>query len=120
MRLRSATIRLAHSKPELRPHLLPILKEAAKTYAEAQAGVLDYLKSKHWKLSSSDLKVPYATSPDGEVRLWFKKQAVYFSYGNVHNLNGARTVSYDTNEIKKKTPQQWVEDAEARARRSSE
>ena len=29
--LRSAVIRLAHAKPELRPHLLPILKKASST-----------------------------------------------------------------------------------------
>jgi len=117
--LRSATIRLAAANPELREHLLPLLKESAgKTYAEAKTAVMDYLKSKGWKLSDPKLKVPHATSPDGKIRFWFKTQAVYFtSGGSPHNLNGARTVSYDTNEIKKMTPQQYVEDAEAFARR---
>lgn len=47
-----------------------------------------------WTASPS-LKVPYVTSPSGEMRLWFKPQAIYFSTGNRHNLNGAHTTTYE-------------------------
>lgn len=41
--LRSKVIRLAHQNPELRPHLLPLLKEAAKAPAKLKGKKLDSL-----------------------------------------------------------------------------
>jgi hypothetical protein len=84
------------------------------TFQAAKQAVMDYLKSKGWKMSGP-LKVPYATSPDGMVRLWFKSQAVWFSYGNAHNLGGARSVHSD---IRAMTPEEFVVDAEKFARRT--
>jgi len=119
-RLRSSLIRLAHTKPEFRPHILPLLKSAAgKTYEAAQKAVQEYLQSEGWKLKTG-LKVPYATSRDGRIRFWFKKQAVYFTVGDSHDLGNALTLSYDTNAIKTQTPEEWVKAAVARAKKSLE
>lgn len=83
-----------------------------KTFMEARNRLLDYLESKHWKLSSRTLKIPYATSPDGKHRLWFKTQAVYLSSGGGrHDFGDARTVSYDTNDLKNMSPEQYVRHA---------
>jgi len=51
--LRSKLIRLAHAKPELRPHLLPILKTAARPIYEIAREI-----SKDW-----GSKVNYAAKP---------------------------------------------------------
>lgn len=40
--LRTATIRLAHSNPELRPYLLPLLKEASVTYRKEKIDIPTY------------------------------------------------------------------------------
>lgn len=68
-----------------------------KTYAQARKEIFQYLKSLDWDLSLPSLKVPYATSPDGTIRLWFKPQAVYFTQSNrgSHQFSNARTFSYD-------------------------
>lgn len=70
---------------------------AKKTYAQARVAILDYLKSQDWDLSLPSLKVPYATSPDRTIRLWFKPQAVYFteSDSGMHRFSDARTLAYD-------------------------
>lgn len=48
--LRNEIIRLAHAKPELRKHLLPLLKEAAKGISENQ--MLDILDEKGYDTDS--------------------------------------------------------------------
>jgi hypothetical protein len=53
-----------------------VLAEAAKTYPVAQREILDYLKSKRWEVKDK-LKIPLAVSPDKDIALWFKKQAVW-------------------------------------------
>jgi hypothetical protein len=52
------------------------LIEAKKTYKQAQAEILDYLKSQDWAVKPH-LKIPQAISPDKQIVLWFKKQAVW-------------------------------------------
>ena len=42
MSLRSDTIRLAHSNPELRPHLLPLLKQAVRFQKPQRPGTIWY------------------------------------------------------------------------------
>ena len=58
-----------------------------------------------------DLKIPQATSPDGKLRLWFKSQAVWFTYDSSfkprHEFKDARTVSYSL-DIRKMTPEEFV------------
>jgi hypothetical protein len=65
------------------------------TFKQARAAILDHLRKEGWSLSSLTLKIPHATAPSGLLRLWFKAQAVYFTKGNVHKFNAARTVMYD-------------------------
>lgn len=80
-------------RPSKKPS--PPRKKASKTFAQARAEVLDALERAGWSLSPRSLKTPYATSPSGEIRLWFKSQAVYVSRGNHHSLGNAHTYSYD-------------------------
>ena len=69
-----------------------------RTYSQAQADILDYLGKNKWVVKTG-LKVPHATSPAGDLRLWFKPQAVWFTQisgkGDRHDFKNARTVSYD-------------------------
>ena len=66
-----------------------------ETYAAARQRVHRELGLRGWKTSPPTLKLPHATSPDGQVRLWFKPQAVYHTTGDRHEAGNARTVSYD-------------------------
>jgi hypothetical protein len=66
--------------------------KAPKTYAKAQQEILHLLGNQGWTLSGR-LKIPHATSPDGEVRFWFKAQAIYMSKGNrVNDMHSARSI----------------------------
>ena len=66
------------------------------TYAQAQSAIQGHLKDMGWELSKPGLKVPYATSPDGKYRLWFKSQAIYASGGKeVRDFGSARSVESD-------------------------
>lgn len=86
--------------------------EAAKapTYGQAQDAIFQYLKSQGWDLKLG-LKIPQATSPNKELRLWFKAQAVYATEdesGRGHHEGGAaRTISYDL-DIRKMTPEEFL------------
>ena len=70
-----------------------------RTYAQAKQELLNDFERIGWSVKKV-LKVPYATSPDGNVRFWFKPQSIYYSVvmdksvGN-HTLGNARTLSYD-------------------------
>lgn len=66
----------------------------AKTFPQAKEEILKYLQTKGWKVVPN-LKVPHATNPEGDLRVWFKPQTVYYTKGNNHTLGGARTVSYN-------------------------
>jgi len=48
-------------------------------FAKARSEIIDTLESHGWNVKR-DLATPYATSPDEELRLWFKPQAVYFTW----------------------------------------
>lgn len=61
-----------------------------RTYDSARRDILAVLRDAGWVVKS-DLKVPHATSPDGELRLWFKAQAVYSTEGRHHEYGDART-----------------------------
>lgn len=68
-----------------------------KTFQEARAEIIEHLKKEHWTVKEG-LKIPHATSPNGEIRVWFKPQAVYVSYANRvtdHQLNYARSLWFD-------------------------
>jgi len=114
VKLRSKLIRLAHAKPELRAQILPLLKTARPTFVEAKQTILDYLGKHGWKLSAPGLKVMHATSKDGKVRLWFKAQAVYFTYSTGrHDFGEAHSLQ---NDIRSMTPEAFVKDADETAR----
>ena len=66
-----------------------------KTFPQARREILLYLKSSGWQVSDLNLKIPHATSPDGEFRLWFKPQAVHYTEGNRHSFGDARAMYYD-------------------------
>jgi len=88
-----------------------------KTFEAARTRLLDHLESKGWKLSSRSLKIPYATSPNGEDRLWFKTRAVYKTHsrggsrGYGHEFKDARSISYDTDDLKNMSPEDYLRQA---------
>jgi hypothetical protein len=101
----------SEAKPESRLEAKPKKesKPKAKTYTQAQSDLQDHLAQSGWKVTKG-LKVPYAQK--GDVRLWFKPQAIHFTKGNKHSLGDARTLTYDTAMVKKMSPADftsWVE-----------
>lgn len=73
---------------------------AKETFDAAKRRILEGLQALGWSVSGP-LKIPHATSPDGEVRLWFKPQAVWLSQahggphahrGGKHELGNARSI----------------------------
>lgn len=74
--------------------------EAKKpTFAQKHDEFMAGLEKEGWKLKTrgpnfKPLKVPHATSPDGQHKLWFKTQAVYLSRAD-QDFGAARTLSYD-------------------------
>lgn len=83
------------------------------TFQAAKTAVLDYLQKQGWKVNPH-LKVPHATSPDGELRLWFKAQAIYYSWGDKHTLGDARSLHTD---IRDMTPEAFAAEAERLGRK---
>ena len=68
-----------------------------RTFAQARSSILEHLRNRRWNVKAN-LKIPHATSESGEVRLWFKPQAVHFTCtgrGGRHEFKDARTISYD-------------------------
>lgn len=51
------------------------------TYAQVQSAILAGLSSDGWRVQGN-LKVPWALSPDGRHKLWFKAQSVYLGPGD--------------------------------------
>lgn len=68
------------------------------TFAEVRKVILEHLRKEGWKLVEN-LKIPHATSPDGETRIWFKAQAVYGNHGsNPNEFKNARSWISDLRE----------------------
>jgi len=70
------------------------------TFKETRAKHLEDLGAMGWTVALRDrnyreLKVPYATSPGGQWRLWFKAQAVYFLHGPPFDFGNARSLVED-------------------------
>ena len=90
---------------------------ARSTFAAARERRLEQLRRERWDVrtrgASGPLKTPHATSPDGEVRLWFRPQAVHVSYvrgrGGTHDANNARSLWLD---IRDASPEEIVRAAE--------
>mgnify|MGYP001567904655 CR=1 FL=1 len=89
-----------------------------RTHSDARAEILAGLAARKWSVKPA-LKVPHATSPDEEVRLWFKPQAVYFTTGRgQHDFDRARTISYDL-DLRTMTVEEVVEVARRLAHRDN-
>lgn len=58
---------------------VPTELAANATYKAAAIQHLDTLRSMGWR-TQPGLKVPWALSPDGDVKLWFRPQAVYVGH----------------------------------------
>jgi hypothetical protein len=66
--------------------------KAKKTFKQAQDAIFASLKAKGWRVTDH-LKIPYAVSPHGDFRFWFKPQAIYYSAGpKVNNFGEARSM----------------------------
>lgn len=84
-------------------------KTCRPTFIEARKAIQEYLKGRGWTLSG-DLKIPHATSTDGDVRFWFKPQAVWFTMKGPyavggHSFGNARSTHGD---IRDMPAEQWV------------
>ena len=64
-----------------------------KTFKQATTDHLATLATLGWAVKAG-LKIPHATAPDGQTRLWFKPQAVYASRGS--DFGAARSLHCDT------------------------
>jgi len=90
MSLRKSLIRLAHVSPELRPHLLPLLKEGMEHATEdARKKYLDEhpkAEPKNHSVKDSKGKKPSSESPEGDKKVlstmerelaqWYKEEDV--------------------------------------------
>lgn len=72
-----------------------------QTFKVARANLFDHLRKNGWMVKDT-LKVPWAEEPDGDLRLWFKPQAVWVG-GRA--LNTARSTWMD---IREYTPEQFL------------
>lgn len=59
----------------------------SETFAKAKIRIMSELVSEGWEVKSG-LKIPYAMK--GNVRIWFKPQAIYWGFGN--NFGDARSM----------------------------
>jgi hypothetical protein len=67
-----------------------------QTYAKAQADIMAGLEKDGWKVKKTGpdgkpMKVPHATSPNGDFKLFFKAQAIYKTHGK-GDLGNARSL----------------------------
>lgn len=85
---KSPVKRTAVEAPRTRKPKLP-------TYQAAREALLGSFLAAGWDLSSPHLKVPHATSEDGQIRFWLKPQAVWVSRGDRHTIGGARSTGID-------------------------
>lgn len=67
------------------------------TFKQKREELLRGLEECGFQVKAS-LKVPHATSPDGQLRYWFKPQAIYYSIGEPHDFGRARSWTDDMRE----------------------
>lgn len=90
---------LEKAKPP-RPH---------KTYDDAHKAFQDHLEKQGWTVTRG-LKTPHAVSPDGEVKLWMKPQAIHYTSKSEHGPKGmndagnARSASFK--DLRDMTPEE--------------
>lgn len=91
------------------------------TFARQRETLLKAFADFGWEVTERDyrtgrpLKVPHATNPEGDIRLWFKPQSVYYAHitGQARfDLGSARSIESDirtTNaEILKAQAERWA------------
>lgn len=66
-----------------------------ETYAASHRRLLGYLRAQGWTVADR-LRVPHATDPWEDTRLYFKAQAVYKDDGKPFKLNNARSLWVET------------------------
>lgn len=71
----------------------------SRTFDQARREILAALRAAGWAVKDG-LKVQHATSPDGELRLWFKAQAVHSTEGSYHEFGNARNFGGYTFDIR--------------------
>ena len=82
---------------------------ALPTFKDAKLAIWRHLGESGWKMSDPKLKVPHATHPDKEIRIWFKAQAIYYSAGSGTNLQSARSLHADIRTMTPEAVVKWVE-----------
>jgi len=80
---------------------LAVDEAKAPRFADVRDMLLDGLKQRGWTVVAG-LKVPHATSADGQTRLWFKTQAVYMNDPGTdpRQFSSAHSLSMDMREYK--------------------
>lgn len=107
--LTQALVAADTTAPEIYEHVKT--RRKPPTFLEAREDLLAALRRAGWNLSEPGLRLPYATTPNGVLRLWFKPQAVHYTilHGNTtrHNARETHSVSYDL-DIRKVTPTDFI------------
>jgi hypothetical protein len=81
-----------------------------RTFVQARQDILLDLQRRGWKVDGG-LKIPHATNPSGELRLWFKPQAVYFAvrpYRTPFSFSFASARSTWIEDIRRLSPDEFV------------
>lgn len=103
-------------------------KEGAKrpTFKAALTAIATHLKKEGWEVKEG-LKIPHATSPDDDVRVYFKTQAVYYDRGPPYSYKSARSLHIDIRDLDGpgfvKEVKRWAKDSsekQARPRASDD
>lgn len=91
------------------------------TFLEARNRLLAALRAAGWSVATSGprgpLKLPYATSPNGALRLWFKSRAVHYTMCpcGIHERSAARALAYGL-DLRKEDPSKLAARLTARSR----
>lgn len=75
-----------------------MMRNPSRTFKQAHREILAYLDSKGWTVKAR-LKIPHATGIYGDVRLWFKPQAIYIECGKPFRFGSARSLHVDPREV---------------------
>ncbi len=101
------------SPARARAAFLGVSEAKQPTYDEARAAFMAYLKTQGWTVIDG-LKIPYAEHPDGGLRLWFKKQAIYYTTAKQHGEKEMRSFgnahSAWVSDIRKMSPEATLKD----------
>ena len=80
-----------------------------KTFKQAKREILAYLADHGWTVKDN-LKIAHATNNYGDVRLWFKSQAIYIECGGKpFRFGDARSFTSDSRDV---DPEGLAEEAE--------